>query len=68
MVMRHDKVDQSEIVKFIAELLEKLVAFRQARKKGATLKVWFFLKQNFKFSQDEKDEPWMADFNVEDFM
>ena len=47
MVMRHDKVDQSEIVKFIAELLEKLVAFRQARKKGATLKVWFFQKKNF---------------------
>ena len=47
MVMRHDKVDQSEIVKFIAELLEKLVAFRQARKKGATLKVWFFKKKIF---------------------
>lgn len=49
MVMRHDKVDQSEIVKFIAELLEKLVAFRQARKKGATLKVWFFQKKISRF-------------------
>jgi len=55
MVKREDTVDKGDIVTFIAQLLQKLVAFRQARLNGQTL-------------DNEKEEPWMADFNVEDFM
>ena len=46
MTVRHDKVDQADIVKFTAELLQKLVAFRQDRASGNGLKVSYSYQSN----------------------